>query len=62
VDAFELGMNRAAEKAAPEAKALFIAAIKGMSFDDARRILNGKDNEATLYFEDKNPDETLPDL
>lgn len=24
-----------------------------MRFDDARKILNGRDNEATLYFEDK---------
>lgn len=53
VDAFELSMNRAAEKAAPEAKALFMDSIKQMSFQDARKILNGRDNEATLYFEDK---------
>ena len=53
VDAFELSMNRAAEKAAPEAKALFMDSIKQMSFEDARKILNGRDNEATLYFEDK---------
>ena len=53
VDAFELSMNRAAEKAAPKAKALFMDAIKQMSFEDARKILNGRDNEATLYFEDK---------
>jgi hypothetical protein len=53
VDAFELSMNRAAERAAPEAKAIFWDAIKQMTFSDARRILNGRDNEATLYFEDK---------
>ena len=53
VDAFELSMNRAAEKAAPEAKALFIDTIKQMSFADARKILNGRDNEATLYFKDR---------
>ena len=53
VDAFELSMNRAAEKVAPEAKALFVEAIQKMSFDDAKKILNGKENEATLYFEDK---------
>ncbi len=53
VDAFELSMNRAAEKAAPEAKALFMDSIKQMSFEDARKILDGRDNEATLYFEDK---------
>ena len=53
VDAFELSMNRAAEKAAPEAKSIFGDAIKQMSFSDARRILEGKDNEATLYLKDK---------
>jgi hypothetical protein len=53
VDAFEMSMNRAAEKAAPEAKALFCDTIKKMSFADARKILGGKENEATLYFEEK---------
>ncbi|MBW1940283.1 MAG: DUF4197 domain-containing protein [Deltaproteobacteria bacterium] len=53
VDAFELSMNHAAEKAAPEAKIIFQDAIKEMSISDARKILNGRDNEATLYFQDK---------
>ena len=53
VDAFELSMNRAAERAAPEAKSIFWDAITNMNFDDAQKILNGRDNEATLYFEDK---------
>jgi hypothetical protein len=53
VDAFELSMNRAAERAAPEAKSIFWDAINQMSFEDASKILNGRDNEATLYFEDK---------
>ena len=53
VDDFEMSMNRAAEQAAPEAKALFIDTIKQMSFDDARNILKGSDNAATLYFKDK---------
>jgi len=53
VESFKLSMNRAAEQAAPEAKALFWDTIKQMSFDDARKILNGRDNEATLYFKEK---------
>lgn len=53
VDAFELSMNRAAEKAVPGAKSLFWGAIKKMSFTDARKILEGRDNEATLYFKEK---------
>jgi hypothetical protein len=56
VDSFELSMNRAAERAAPEAKSIFGDAIKQMTFDDAKKILNGRDNEATLYFEDKTSD------
>jgi hypothetical protein len=53
IDEFEESMNRAAEKAAPQAKEYFVDAIKQMSFDDARKILNGGDNAATLYFEEK---------
>jgi hypothetical protein len=53
VDAFSQSMNRAAERAAPQAKALFWNAIKEITFDDARTILKGRDNEATLYFEGK---------
>jgi hypothetical protein len=53
VDEFELSMNRAAERAAPEAKNIFWDAIKQMTFTDARKILDGQDNAATLYFKDK---------
>jgi hypothetical protein len=56
VDSFELSMNRAAERAAPEAKSIFGDAITRMTFDDAKKILDGRDNEATLYFEDKTSD------
>jgi len=51
VDAFERSMNRAAERAAPEAKAIFWDGIKQMTFTDARRILEGTDDEATRYFQ-----------
>jgi Protein of unknown function (DUF4197) len=57
LDAFVLSMNRAAEQAAPEAQSIFWDAIKQMEFDDASRILNGRDNEATLYFQDKTTDQ-----
>jgi hypothetical protein len=53
VDTFEMSMNRAAEQAAPEAKAIFGEAIKEMTFTDAQKILKGRENEATLYFKDK---------
>jgi hypothetical protein len=53
MDAFDLSMNRAAEQAAPEAKALFLGAVKEMSFDDAKKILNGPDDAATQYLRGK---------
>lgn len=56
VDAFELSMNRAAEQAAPEAKVIFWDAIKTMDITDAQKILNGGDNEATLYFKNNTYD------
>lgn len=56
LDEFELSMNRAAEKAAPAAKVLFVDAIKAMTFSDADKILNGADNAATVYFQDKTRD------
>ena len=56
VDEFSQSMNRAAEKAAPEAKALFWDTIKKMSFTDARKIFDGRENEATLYFEEQTRD------
>jgi hypothetical protein len=53
VAAFEKSMNRAAERAAPEAKVLFFTAIQQMTFADAKQILQGRENEATLYFKQK---------
>jgi hypothetical protein len=53
VDAFVLSMNRAAEKAAPKAKPIFIAAVKEMNFQDAKNILNGGNTAATEYFQGK---------
>jgi uncharacterized protein DUF4197 len=53
VNDFEHSMNTAAEQAAPKAKAIFIDAITQMTFDDARRILNGPDTAATDYLKAK---------
>ena len=50
VDELEVGMNRAAEQATPQAKQIFLAALKKMTFDDARHILTGGDTAATDYF------------
>lgn len=53
IDEFVVGMNRAAEKAVPFAKEIFWDAIGQMTFDDARKILNGGDTAATDYFKAK---------
>lgn len=52
-DDLELKLNRAAEAAAPEAKELFINAIKSMSFEDVRNIYKGPNDSATQYFREK---------
>jgi len=58
VDEFNESMNRAAEKAASEAKPIFISAIKGMTVKDAINIVKGSDNAATMYLKNT----TSPDL
>jgi len=50
VDAFELSMNRAAEKAVPQVAGIFGDAIRKMTLDDARGILTGGDHAATDFF------------
>ena len=49
VDEFNESMNRAAEKAASEAKPIFLTAIKDMTVRDAVNIVKGTDNAATMY-------------
>lgn len=49
-DELVLRMNRAAEAAVPEAKALLVDSVKKMSVDDAKKILTGSDDAATQYF------------
>lgn len=49
-DELVTAMNRAAEAAVPEAKALLVDAVKQMSVQDAKGILTGGDTSATEYF------------
>jgi len=42
-------LNRAAEDAVGEATPIFVNAVKGISFNDAKNILLGEDNAATEY-------------
>ncbi len=53
VDELVTAMNRAAEAAVPQAKALLVNAVKSMSVEDGRQILTGGDNAATQFFADK---------
>lgn len=46
----ETRLNRGAEQAAPEAQRLFVDAIKAMTIEDARGILDGPNDAATQYF------------
>ena len=49
-DDLVLAMNRAAEAAVPEAKALLVESVRRMSIQDAKGILTGGDTAATEYF------------
>lgn len=46
-------LNRAAEDAVKEATPIFINAVKDITFNDAKNILLGEDNAATLYLTSK---------
>ena len=46
-------LNRAAEDAVKEATPIFVAAVKDITFADAKTILLGADNAATSYLEQK---------
>ena len=49
----ELKLNRAAERAAPEAKEVFWNAITEMTLQDVRAIRKGPEDAATQYFRGK---------
>ena len=53
VDELITAMNRAAEAAVPQARALLVNAVKNMSVEDARNILTGGDDSATQFFAGK---------
>jgi hypothetical protein len=52
-DELVVAMNRAAEQAVPQAKALMLNAIKTMSVEDAKKILTGGDGSVTRFFKAK---------
>jgi len=50
LDQLVVSMNRAAEAAVPDSKALLKRALKQMTLEDAKHILTGGDDAATQYF------------
>ncbi|MBN8767309.1 MAG: DUF4197 domain-containing protein [Thiobacillus sp.] len=52
-DELVLSMNRAAEAAVPEARTLFVGAVKEMTLEDAKGILTGGQTSATDFFRRK---------
>lgn len=56
VDELETAMNRAAERAAAGATPLFVDAVRGLTFADARRIIGGGGTAATDYFRERTGD------
>ncbi|KLN61083.1 hypothetical protein WH96_07850 [Kiloniella spongiae] len=52
-DDLELKLNRGAEKASVETRELFLDTISKMTLEDARRIYDGRNDEATRYFREK---------
>lgn len=51
VTALEDSMNSAAEAAVPQAQELLLDAVKKMTINDAKGILNGPNNSATAYLD-----------
>jgi len=50
VDELEIGMNRAAEGATPQAKPIFLAALKNVVWKDPALLVTGGNTAATEYF------------
>lgn len=53
VDELVTAMNRAAEAAVPQAKELLVNAAKGMSVQDAARIVQGGETSVTQFFTER---------
>ena len=53
VDDFVQTMNTAASKAVPKTASILGDALSSMSIEDAKSIINGKENAATDYFKSK---------
>ena len=56
IEDMKVAVNRAAEQAVPQAKALLMTAVRTMSVEDARQILTGGDNSVTQFFQSRTRD------
>jgi hypothetical protein len=56
VDELVTAMNRAAEAAVPEAKALLVSTVKSISVEDAVKLVRGSDTAVTEFFARKTRD------
>lgn len=57
IDQLETTMNQAAEAAVPQAQALLVDAVKKMTVQDAKSILNGANDAATEYLDKSSRDQ-----
>jgi hypothetical protein len=55
-DEFVATMNHAAESAVPEALPIFTDALKSMTIDDAKKLVTGSNDSATVFFKSKGED------
>lgn len=53
LEQMEISMNRAAEAAVPQAKAILKKTIQSMTVEDAKQVLNGGDTAVTDFFRTK---------
>lgn len=53
LDTLETQLNRGAEAAAPQAASIFTDAISGLTIDDALGIVNGGNNAATTFLQER---------
>lgn len=53
LEALEIAMNRAAESAVPQARALLISTIKNIGVEDASRLVRGSEGAVTRFFSEK---------
>ena len=53
IDELVIAMNRAAEAAVPQAKAVLVNAVRAISVNDGRQILTGGDDAVTRFFAEK---------